>query len=214
MPILRFDDRLPDWGELEGFDILRLLPRESLTLPRHGPKELLFVGEGTCHLAGEARPAREGDVLQPRSDEPFGSVTAVVATTLVHAWGTWGEETGGSGVFTLEASDAPSNTGDPAPYPRNTVFDRHYHDCDEYWILFGGSGLAVTEGVVYAVGAGDCVATRTGDHHDFPYVHETVRGIYLETTLRGQKRRGHLWEHTRGTARVAATTSQSEHTGA
>ena len=37
-----------------------------------------------------------------------------------------------------------------------------------------------------------------GHHHDFPEVFEPVRAVYFETTLEGQKRRGHLWEHTHG----------------
>jgi hypothetical protein len=40
-----------------------------------------------------------------------------------------------------------------------------------------------------------------GHHHDFPQVREPVWAVYFETTLRGAKRRGHLWEHTHGPAR-------------
>ena len=58
----------------------------------------------------------------------------------------------------------------------------------------------VSEGRHYAVGPGDCVATRRGDHHDFPLAPEPVTAVYLETTLRGRRRRGHLWDHTHGPA--------------
>ena len=122
-------------------------------------------------------------------------------TVLIRVCGRWGTETGGSGVFTLDNSEPPRNIGDPADYPRTTDFDNHYHDCDEFWILFEGSGLVVSEGVAYEVEAGDCVATRRGHHHDFPRVYETVRGVYVETTLEGEKRVGHLWNHTHGPAR-------------
>ena len=90
--------------------------------------------------------------------------------------------------------------GDPVPYPKTTNFDCHYHDCDEYWILFEGSGTAVSEGNSYVVGAGDCVATGMGHHHDFPDVAERVQAVYFETTLAGQQRVGHLWDHTHGRA--------------
>lgn len=150
---------------------------------------------------GPAQPATEGDVLDLAGEDAAFEVVHVGAPmTLVHAWGRWGEETGASGVFTLTNSRTPRNTGAPADYPRSTDFDRHYHDCDEYWILFAGRGLAVSEGIFYQVVAGDCIATGRGYHHDFPIVLETVRGVYLETTLEGRKRLGHLWEHTHGPA--------------
>jgi mannose-6-phosphate isomerase-like protein (cupin superfamily) len=44
------------------------------------------------------------------------------------------------------------------------------------------------------VNAGDCIATKMGDHHDFPIVKEKIHGVYFETTLKGEKRLGHLWE--------------------
>jgi hypothetical protein len=40
-------------------------------------------------------------------------------------------------------------------------------------------------------------------HHDFPLVHEPIFAAYFETTLEGERRRGHLWEQTRGTAIAA-----------
>jgi mannose-6-phosphate isomerase-like protein (cupin superfamily) len=85
-------------------------------------------------------------------------------------------------------------------YPKTTHFDSHYHDCDEYWILFQGRGIAVSEGKMYEVREGDCVATGMGHHHDLPRVIEPMKAVYFETTLEGQKRRGHLWNHTHGPA--------------
>ena len=94
----------------------------------------------------------------------------------------------------------PPTRGDPVSYAKSTNFDRHYHDCDEYWIVWEGSGVAVSEGRSYDVAAGDCIATGMGHHHDFPNVRQPVRGVYFETTLEGEKRLGHLWEHTHGPA--------------
>ena len=85
-------------------------------------------------------------------------------------------------------------------YPKTTLFDNHFHDCDEYWILFEGRGVAYSEGRRYEVGVGDCVATGMGHHHDFPEVFEPVRAVYFETDLEGRRRAGHLWEHTHGPA--------------
>jgi mannose-6-phosphate isomerase-like protein (cupin superfamily) len=50
------------------------------------------------------------------------------------------------------------------------------------------------------MGPGDCLAIGMGHHHDFPLVTLPVRAVYFETTLEGEKRRGHLWEHTHGPA--------------
>ena len=41
----------------------------------------------------------------------------------------------------------PRDSGDPVDYPKTTGFDNHYHDCDEYWIIYEGSGVAVKAGV-------------------------------------------------------------------
>ena len=57
-----------------------------------------------------------------------------------------------------------------------------------------GQARAVSEGKTYEMKPGDCLATGMGHHHDMPLVHEPVQGVYFETTLEGQKRRGHLWD--------------------
>lgn len=72
--------------------------------------------------------------------------------------------------------------------------------CDEYWIVLEGTGVAVSEGKHYAVGPGDCLATGMGHHHDFPTASAPVHAVYFETTLGGERRRGHLWNHTHGPA--------------
>ncbi len=120
--------------------------------------------------------------------------------TLIRVCGRWGREVGSCGVFTLQNTDHSLDDGDPGNYPKTTSFDSHYHDFDEYWILFEGKGVVVTEGKSYAVAAGDCIATGMGHHHDFPRVFETVRGVYFEGTLEGEKRLGHLWNHEHGQA--------------
>jgi len=96
--------------------------------------------------------------------------------------------------------DGRQDKGDPVDYPKDTSFDNHYHDCDEYWIVFDGKGIAVSEGESYEVGPGDCIATGMGHHHDFPQVFEPIRAVYFETTIEGKKRRGHLWNHRHGQA--------------
>ena len=53
----------------------------------------------------------------------------------------------------------------------------------------------------HAVAGGDCVPIGLGHHHDLATVTEPVKAVYFETTLEGEKRVGHLWNHTHGPAK-------------
>jgi mannose-6-phosphate isomerase-like protein (cupin superfamily) len=202
MPVLKKRTKaMPTWCELEYFDIIELPSGATYTLPRAGQKQKLIVGKGRCRLAldGESKLVETGANLDWQSDA-LQVEEVLEPVVLVYMAGRWGQETGGSGLFKFANSDAPQDRGDPVPYAKATNFDCHYHDCDEYWIFFEGSVIAVSEGKRYEVGAGDCVATGMGHHHDIPQVFEPGRAVYFETTLEGQKRRGHLWDHTHGVA--------------
>jgi mannose-6-phosphate isomerase-like protein (cupin superfamily) len=188
---------------MEYFEIVRLPAGATHRFDRVGRKEKLIVGKGKCRVAfnGRAIIAEEKanlDLTMPNGQ--FEVLEVLSEAALIRMCGRWGDETGGSGLFSAVKSEDPHDRGDPVDYPKETNFDSHYHDCDEYWILFEGRGLAVSEGKFYEVGAGDCVATGMGHHHDFPRVFEPVRGVYFETTLEGEKRLGHLWNHTHGPA--------------
>ena len=209
MPVFRSGDVSPTWCELSSFDIVTLpagAPRYDFE--RIGPCEKLIVGSGVCEVevTGSSRRAEEGanlDLLlaDTSGQAPvFGVVQVERDATLIRMCGEWGDELGGSGLFSVAEMDQPEDKGDAVPYEKHTRFDSHFHDCDEYWILFEGSGVAVSEGVHYEVAPGDCIATGMGHHHDFPTVTEAVRAVFFETTMSGQKRRGHLWNHTHGQA--------------
>ena len=202
MPLLRDGmSNAPAWCELQEFAIVSLAAGEGCEFPRSTAKERLLVASGSCRIAfgGEEVEAQAGDKYElPNGDAHF-VVTATEETTIARLCGTWGEETGGWGLFSVEELDAPER-GDPTDYPKRTRIDNHYHDCDEYWIVLSGQGTAVSEGQQYAMSPGDCLATGMGHHHDFPLVTEPVRAVFFETTLQGQRRRGHLWNHTHGQA--------------
>jgi mannose-6-phosphate isomerase-like protein (cupin superfamily) len=188
---------------MDYFEIVSLSKGETRTLDRFGVKEKLIVGNGECVIyrggnAVKAKPGTNLDLVAASDRFEIGNVTA--DTVLIRMCGRWGDEIGGSGLFGVAKSPNPSDGGDPVDYPKETNFDSHYHDCDEYWILFEGRGVAVSEGKRYEVEAGDCVVTGMGFHHDFPVVHEPVKAVYFETTIEGRKRRGHLWNHTHGPA--------------
>ena len=210
MPVYHHDrqDQRPAWCELESFQILRLAPGEVVSLPRQAAAAKLVVVSGAVRLTGpETRPLTAGEVAaldptaaSPTSDAGFAFTATAPETVVVHLAGRWQEPTGGCGVFTVNQVASPSDKGDPVWYPKETTLDRHYHDCDEYWIIIEGGGTVMSERQLYPVGPGDCLAIGMGHHHDFPLVTAPVRAVYFETTLEGQQRRGHLWEHTHGPA--------------
>jgi mannose-6-phosphate isomerase-like protein (cupin superfamily) len=204
LPVFRSgNDLASGWCELTFFEIVEIPAGTRHHFPRREVKEKLIVGRGDCRVAaaGEEHSAGEGsqfDLAQPVGD--FTVTAGAEPVTVIRMCGRWEDETGASGLFSVETAAQPADGGDPVTYPKATRFDNHFHDCDEYWIIWEGSGVAVSEGRHYEVKAGDCVATGMGHHHDFPQVSQPVRAVYFETTLEGAKRRGHLWEHTHGPA--------------
>ena len=206
MPMFRSEDQYPDWCELEHFEVVRLNAGDEYGFARRGEVEKLIVGGGLCRLrvGAEEVEAATGANIDLAGPGSFEVLEVEEAATLVRFCGHWGAETGGSGIFTMDNSPQPEDKGDPVPYEKWTNFDSHFHDCDEYWIILEGQARAVSEGKAYEMKPGDCLATGMGHHHDMPLVHESVRGMYFETTLEGQKRRGHLWAHTHGPAEPQA----------
>jgi len=201
MPVFKSGKGLaPDWCELEYFDIVRLKAGESHVFERVGDREKLIVTSGKCKVSTGDRvvDAEQHANLDLSAPGERFEAQASEDATLVRMCGRWGEEVGGSGVFAGWKEEDAKDCGDPVDYPKETPFDNHFHDCDEYWIIVSGRGIAVSEGRHYEIGPGDCVATRVGDHHDLPIVHEPIVAVFFETTLSGQKRLGHLWEHTHG----------------
>ena len=74
----------------------------------------------------------------------------------------------------------------------NGRFDRHYHDCDEYWLIFVGRALVSVGDRRYTVGAGDIVCTETGVEHDIVAVAEGLGGFWFEGRTPPNGRVGHL----------------------
>lgn len=194
MPVFKgWPSIAPSWSEMEYFEIIEVPRNIILSFQRRSAKEKLFAGAGSCTvlMGDEKKDLNYGESTDVASD--IFHVSAFESpVTLIRIGGHWDGELGGSGVFSMDMSPGAKNTGDPAGYPRNTLFDNHYHDCDEFWIIFKGQALVYSEGKPYEIGRGDCVATKRGSHHDIAGIYETLHGVYFETTLRGQKRPGHL----------------------
>ncbi len=71
-------------------------------------------------------------------------------------------------------------------------FDRHYHDFEEYWLVFKGRAKVMSERREYIVEQGDIVCTRAGDEHDVVEVYEDLEAFYFEGVCPPGGRAGHL----------------------
>lgn len=71
-------------------------------------------------------------------------------------------------------------------------FDRHYHDCNEYWLVYRGRARVLSEGIEHDVGPGDIVCTEAGEEHDVLAVAEDLEAFFWEDALPSAGRRGHL----------------------
>jgi mannose-6-phosphate isomerase-like protein (cupin superfamily) len=74
----------------------------------------------------------------------------------------------------------------------NGRFDRHFHDCDEYWLVFAGRARVAVGARHYEVEAGDIVCTPTGTEHDVVGVYETLEAFWFEGRTPAGGRIGHL----------------------
>lgn len=74
----------------------------------------------------------------------------------------------------------------------NGRFDLHYHDCDEYWLVFSGRARVLVGSRTYHVGPGDIVCTPTGTEHDVVGIFETLEAFWFEAHTPPGGRIGHL----------------------
>ena len=206
MSVFRSDGAPPAWCELERFEIVTLRRDETLVrTPTTGKERLIgTLGTTKIHHGGGSLLLKEAQFLD--IDPAVGAWTAVGASDpaqIVCLSGHWGREMAGCGIFRVTRSDA-GDRGDPVSYAKHTAIDRHYHDCDEYWIILDGSGEVVVDDHHARVTPGDCLCIGAGHPHDFPLIDTPVKAVFFETTLYGRKRTGHLWSHTHGPAEPMA----------
>jgi mannose-6-phosphate isomerase-like protein (cupin superfamily) len=106
----------------------------------------------------------------------MGEDLTVVRTLSPEARPSWSDVTS-AGTFRVEAGGR---------------FDRHFHDCDEYWLVFSGRALVLVGSQTYMVGPGDIVCTPTGTEHDVEGVVETLEAFWFESRTPPGGRIGHL----------------------
>lgn len=200
MPVIKSQyDALPEWSELKFYEVNRIKEDRFYTFIKRAEKNELFMLEGDCLIKSEGfvKKLKEYEMFEiPSKMEKFDLYPLTAYCGFILVGGEWSDDRGSRGTFKIENSQLPKNDGDPADYDgdRQTDFDNHFHDCDEFWIIYDGKGKIATEGNINIVEAGNCVATKAGNHHDMIDIYEPIKGIYLETSLMGRKRAGHLWK--------------------
>jgi mannose-6-phosphate isomerase-like protein (cupin superfamily) len=200
--VFRSGEAPPHWCELTAFYIHDLGIDEVVSCsPEHG-RERLLVTNGTCQIQvdGGSQVLKEAQFADVPAETSYTVVGKSEGAQAVRLIGRWKNELGGCGVFRVQNTPDWTNKGDPVSYPKLTSVDSHYHDCDEYWILLDGAGEAVVGKNHFPMRRGDCLAIGMGHHHDFPNAVEPIKAVFFETSLEGEKRVGHLWQHTHGPA--------------
>lgn len=200
--IVREGVSLPDWCQLKQFSIISL-EQAGVQLTPHWRKERIVSCAGSVNVifGDRSQVVGNGQFIDfSNADGPITVKPVSGSGKIVHLCGEWSAELGGCGMFSASDTASPSDKGDPVPYPKTTSIDSHYHDCDEYWILLEGRATVVVDGEAADFRPGDCLCIGMGHHHDMPHAPEQVKAVFFETSLQREKRVGHLWEHTHGTA--------------
>ena len=200
--IIRQGMPFPAWCEVKSFSQIDLAAAGEADFAVRGPRGRLLATAGSFQVrqGNRSQVLREGQFFELESGPGSVGRSTGPAQALLFD-GAWGTELGGCGVFRAENVASPSDRGDPVTYPKRTTIDAHYHDCDEYWVLLEGRAGIVLDGEHAAMQAGDCFLIPMGAMHDMPDAPEPVKAVYFESSLRGQKRTGHLWQHTHGPAK-------------
>jgi mannose-6-phosphate isomerase-like protein (cupin superfamily) len=71
-------------------------------------------------------------------------------------------------------------------------FDRHFHDCNEYWLICKGKAKVWIDGQNYYVKDGDIVCIKAGLEHDILELYEPLVGYHFEDETPAGGRTGHL----------------------
>ncbi len=205
MPVVKKWQDLPSWSRIKKYERISIYKDQAVTVSESYPKVCLRV------LVGRVTIEENGKIVELESEQNYFSETGQFTvfyrmryileySEIMLICGDWQEAAMGNFKVQIFKHLPAVNEGTPAAYYRNTFFDNHYHDFDEYWIIWEGAGVVQTEGKLVEVEPGDCVCTGMGHHHDFPIVHSTISSIAFETEPEGQKRPKHLWEQVHGPA--------------
>ena len=68
----------------------------------------------------------------------------------------------------------------------------HFHDCNEFWIIIKGRGIATTENVTDELGPGDMLIIKAGDEHSLVVI-EGMVAVYFHGVMAPDGRFGYLY---------------------
>ncbi len=71
-------------------------------------------------------------------------------------------------------------------------FDRHYHDCNEYWLICRGKAKVWIDGKSLYIRDGDVLCIQKGLEHDVLELYEPLIGFHFEDATPPGGRTGHL----------------------
>jgi mannose-6-phosphate isomerase-like protein (cupin superfamily) len=198
--LVRQTTPFPAWSDVKSFSLCDFGPQRPISVAVTHERARLLVTSGGCQVRQRSRSQvlREGQFVPLEAGEAVLVATGPAQAVIFE--GSWGDELGGCGVFRAENVPAPADKGDPVTYAKRTNIDAHYHDCQEFWVLLEGAAGVVVSDQHLTMSSGDCLPIPMGAMHDMPDAPQPVKAVYFETTLRGRKRTGHLWQHTHGPA--------------
>ncbi|MCL2815421.1 MAG: hypothetical protein FWD23_12545, partial [Oscillospiraceae bacterium] len=142
MPVIKIGETYPSWCEVVGHGRIKVAKETPYIVKMENAKKAVVALTGSCIVDCENEAVKLSERKSIFTAEEEFTIKAVGCEycEVMVIYGHWGEKTGGIGVFTVDKSDSPNNPGTKTDYYRNTAFDNHYHDCDEYWIIVEGSG--------------------------------------------------------------------------
>jgi len=68
----------------------------------------------------------------------------------------------------------------------------HFHDCNEFWMIIQGKGIATSENVTYELGPRDMLITKAGDEHSLVAI-EGMVAVYFYGVMPPDGRFGYLY---------------------
>ena len=206
MPVIQSGSKdVPAWCELEDFEIIRMPGEEVRTFPRRCDREIYVVVNGAPVLTCgdyECKSTDGGYFHLPPSRTDDTKIWAWhYDTTIVRMVGHW-EALATAGVHIVKTTDEPIKDGRSYDDEKTSDFDRHYHDYQEYWVIYDGEGRLVIGEEFIDTKPGDCIIAPTAWHQDCQFVKGggNLSLVWLGATPRGEKRIGHLYEPKHGTA--------------
>lgn len=178
MPVIkinRSEEDMPSWCELRSVKRYQIRKGQTLDIETGHARSAIFVDRGSVIVNAEDKDTilKSGSVLsfERPGAESMTMNTGHFTVTFNQAPGYWMDKgtfyvLAGDwdwvkiASFRVDRVDEVVNIGDPTDYYRNTCFDNHYHEYDEYWVILRGSGKVQSEGAIYSVWPGDLVATK------------------------------------------------------